>query len=190
MDILDWYSVFIFLNKNWTENGKCFYSTLNFYSLSEKFLFINEGFDFWIVICNFVNLHGHESSHELKISKSNVLFFLNSFFCVLISPCTYTKTLDISVSSTISIVNRSIFIFKNLFIQEDFTDIETGNPVTSQPQPGQGTSSAVPMPAPAPSSNPTNPFANLATEATSLNTSEQTTYTPGKWWFSESLLYC
>lgn len=51
-----------------------------------------------------------------------------------------------------------------------------GAPVTSQPAPGQGTSSvSIPMPGP----NPTNPF-NAANEQTSLNSSEQATYTPGK----------
>lgn len=60
-------------------------------------------------------------------------------------------------------------------MQEDFND---DGPVTSQPQPGQGTSSSnVPIAMPAP--NPTNPFSSMATEATSLNTSEQATYTPG-----------
>lgn len=50
--------------------------------------------------------------------------------------------------------------------------------VTSQPAPGQGTSNSnIPIALPA-AGNPTNPF-NLATEQTSLNTSEQATYTPG-----------
>jgi len=64
--------------------------------------------------------------------------------------------------------------------REDFNDIDgTGSaPVTSQPQPGQGTSSSVPIVAMPPPSS-TNPFAGIATEATSLNTSEQATYTPG-----------
>lgn len=53
-------------------------------------------------------------------------------------------------------------------------------PVTSQPAPGQGTSkSNVPIAMPPPSANPTNPF-TTATEQTSLNTAEQTVYTPGK----------
>lgn len=63
-------------------------------------------------------------------------------------------------------------------LQEDFNDMDGGAPVTSQPAPGQGTSKdnvAIPMPANSP--NPTNPF---ATEQTSLNTSGQATYTPGK----------
>jgi len=64
-------------------------------------------------------------------------------------------------------------------LHEDFNDIETGHPVTTQPAPGQGTSSGAAIALPPPSGNPTNPFAHLATEATSLNTSEQTTYTPG-----------
>lgn len=50
--------------------------------------------------------------------------------------------------------------------------------VTAQPAPGQGTSNSnVPIALPPP--NPTNPFAGLATEATSLNTNEQALYTPG-----------
>lgn len=52
-------------------------------------------------------------------------------------------------------------------------------PVTSQPTAGKG-AGAMPvyaMPAP---SNPTNPFASMAaTEATSLSSSGQATYTPG-----------
>lgn len=63
-----------------------------------------------------------------------------------------------------------------IFFQEDFN--ETDAPVTSQPAPGQGTSNSnVPIAMPAP--NPTNPFAAMPTEATSLNATEQTTYTPG-----------
>lgn len=61
--------------------------------------------------------------------------------------------------------------------QEDFNDVDGGAPVTSQPAPGQGTSSNVSIPMPG--SNPTNPF-HSATEQTSLNTTEQATYTPGK----------
>lgn len=57
--------------------------------------------------------------------------------------------------------------------------MDGGAPVTSQPAPGQGGPSnsniAIAMPPP----NPTNPFAS-ATEQTSLNSSEQATYTPGK----------
>ncbi|XP_055318335.1 dnaJ homolog subfamily C member 5 homolog isoform X1 [Sitodiplosis mosellana] len=63
--------------------------------------------------------------------------------------------------------------------REDFNDMD-GGPVTSQPAPGQGTSNFnMPIAMPAPNPNPTNPFANIATEQTSLNTSEQNTYTPG-----------
>lgn len=55
--------------------------------------------------------------------------------------------------------------------------MDGGGPVTSQPAPGQGGPSnsniAIAMPPP----NPTNPF---ATEQTSLNSSEQATYTPGR----------
>ncbi len=54
----------------------------------------------------------------------------------------------------------------------------SGAPVTSQPTAGKG-AGAMPvyaMPAPP---NPTNPFAGMATEATSLSTSGQATYTPG-----------
>lgn len=61
-------------------------------------------------------------------------------------------------------------------LQEDFNDMDGGAPVTSQPAPGPGTSSNVSIPM---AGNPTNPF-NLATEQTSLNTTEQATYTPGK----------
>ncbi|XP_055318345.1 dnaJ homolog subfamily C member 5 homolog isoform X3 [Sitodiplosis mosellana] len=64
-------------------------------------------------------------------------------------------------------------------LHEDFNDMD-GGPVTSQPAPGQGTSNFnMPIAMPAPNPNPTNPFANIATEQTSLNTSEQNTYTPG-----------
>ncbi|XP_031640557.1 dnaJ homolog subfamily C member 5 homolog isoform X2 [Contarinia nasturtii] len=63
-------------------------------------------------------------------------------------------------------------------LHEDFNDMDGGAPVTSQPAPGQGTSNSnIPIAMPAP--NPTNPFASMATEQTSLNTSEQATYTPG-----------
>lgn len=62
-------------------------------------------------------------------------------------------------------------------LQEDFNDVDGSAPVTSQPAPGQGTSSNVTIPMPGP--NPTNPFAS-ANEQTSLNSSEQATYTPGK----------
>lgn len=75
---------------------------------------------------------------------------------------------------------RENVIYVNIiwkFLQEDFNDMD-GHPVTSQPAPGQGTSNSnVPIAMPAP--NPTNPFASIATESTGLNTSEQTTYTPG-----------
>lgn len=55
--------------------------------------------------------------------------------------------------------------------------MDGGAPVTSQPALGQGTSNSnVPIALPP---NPTNPFASIATEQTSLNTSEQATYTPG-----------
>jgi len=60
--------------------------------------------------------------------------------------------------------------------REEFGD--TDAPVTSQPAPGQGTSNSN-VPIALPGANPTNPFSSLATEATSLNTSEQNTYTPG-----------
>lgn len=63
------------------------------------------------------------------------------------------------------------------YLQEDFNDVDGGAPVTSQPTPGQGTSSTESIPMPGP--NPTNPF-HPATEQTSLNTSEQASYTPGK----------
>lgn len=62
-------------------------------------------------------------------------------------------------------------------------DVQIGGgsaPVTSQPLAGQGSGAGMPvyaMPAPP---NPTNPFAAMATEQTSLNTSDQATYTPGK----------
>lgn len=54
-----------------------------------------------------------------------------------------------------------------------------GAPVTSQPTAGKGP--AMPVYAmPPPPSNPTNPFASMAaTEATSLSSSGQATYTPG-----------
>lgn len=71
--------------------------------------------------------------------------------------------------------------------QEEFNDLEdvqigaAGGPVTSQPTAGQASGAGMPvfaMPAPP---NPTNPFASMtATEATSLNTTDQATYTPGK----------
>lgn len=79
--------------------------------------------------------------------------------------------------------NKCVEMFHNLgknlikLLQEDFNDMD-GVPVTSQPAPGQGTSNSnIPIAMPAP--NPTNPFASAATEQTSLNTSEQATYTPG-----------
>lgn len=59
--------------------------------------------------------------------------------------------------------------------------MDGGAPVTSQPAPGQGPSNSnisIAMPAP----NPTNPFAAAApNEQTSLNMSEQQTYTPGNY---------
>lgn len=71
--------------------------------------------------------------------------------------------------------------------QEDGNDLEdvqigaAGGPVTSQPTAGQASGAGMPvfaMPAPP---NPTNPFASMtATEATSLNSTDQATYTPGK----------
>lgn len=71
--------------------------------------------------------------------------------------------------------------------QEEFNDLEdvqigaAGGPVTSQPTAGQASGAGMPvfaMPAPP---NPTNPFASMAaTEATSLNATDQATYTPGK----------
>lgn len=55
----------------------------------------------------------------------------------------------------------------------------SGAPVTSQPTAGKG-AGAMPVYAMPPPSNPTNPFASMAaTEATSLSTSGQATYTPG-----------
>lgn len=55
----------------------------------------------------------------------------------------------------------------------------TGEPVTSQPTAGKG-AGAMPVYAMPPPPNPTNPFANMpATEATSLSSSGQATYTPG-----------
>lgn len=72
--------------------------------------------------------------------------------------------------------------------QQEFNDLEdvhigpgaAGGPVTLQPQAGQASGAGMPvfaMPAPP---NPTNPFANMsATEATSLNATDQATYTPG-----------
>lgn len=69
-------------------------------------------------------------------------------------------------------------------VQEEFNDLEDvqiggSAPVTSQPTAGQaaGANMVYAMPAPP---NPTNPFAAMATEQTSLNTSDQATYTPGK----------
>lgn len=57
----------------------------------------------------------------------------------------------------------------------------SGAPVTSQPTAGKGTG-AMPVYAMPPPPNPTNPFANMgATEATSLSSSGQATYTPGMW---------
>lgn len=73
---------------------------------------------------------------------------------------------------------KSFFVLLKL-LQEDFNDVDGGGPVTSQPAPGQGTSSNVSIPMPGAGPNPTNPF-NAANEQTSLNTSEQATYTPGK----------
>lgn len=58
--------------------------------------------------------------------------------------------------------------------------MDGGAPVTSQPAPGQGTSNSN-IPIALPAANPTNPFASIATEQTSLNSSEQATYTPGNW---------
>ncbi|XP_037909131.1 dnaJ homolog subfamily C member 5 homolog isoform X3 [Hermetia illucens] len=70
--------------------------------------------------------------------------------------------------------------------KEDFNDIDDvrtgGAPVTTQPQPGQGAGAGMPafaMPAPPAEPHSTNPFTSAATESTSLNTTEQATYTPG-----------
>ncbi|XP_055908131.1 dnaJ homolog subfamily C member 5 homolog isoform X3 [Eupeodes corollae] len=67
----------------------------------------------------------------------------------------------------------------------DFEDLNTpagSAPVTSQPTAGQSSGAGMPVFAmPPPSSqppNPTNPFTGGATENTSLNSSEQPTYTP------------
>lgn len=70
------------------------------------------------------------------------------------------------------------FLSQPNFSQEDFNDMDGGAPVTSQPAPGQGTSNSN-IPIALPAANPTNPFASIATEQTSLNSSEQATYTPG-----------
>lgn len=77
-------------------------------------------------------------------------------------------------------------VFFLLVLQEEFNDLEDvkvgpggSAPVTSQPTAGQAAGAGMPvfaMPAPP---NPTNPFANMATENTSLNASDQATYTPG-----------
>ncbi|XP_037034369.1 dnaJ homolog subfamily C member 5 homolog isoform X1 [Bradysia coprophila] len=67
---------------------------------------------------------------------------------------------------------------------EDFNDLEEvqigGAPVTSQPTAGKGAGAMPVYAMPPPPSNPNNPFANMAaTEATSLSSSGQATYTPG-----------
>uniref|UniRef100_A0A1L8DJD4 Putative negative regulation of neuron apoptotic process n=1 Tax=Nyssomyia neivai TaxID=330878 RepID=A0A1L8DJD4_9DIPT len=67
---------------------------------------------------------------------------------------------------------------------EDLADLEDvkvgGGPVTSQPTAGQASGAGMPVYAmPPPPASSTNPFYSGATESTSLNTSEQTTYTPG-----------
>lgn len=71
-----------------------------------------------------------------------------------------------------------------LSLQEDFADLEEvnigGGPVTSQPTAGKAHGASMPvfaMPAPP---NPTNPFTGGANESTSLNMTDQTTYTPGQ----------
>lgn len=66
----------------------------------------------------------------------------------------------------------------------DFEDLNTSAgsaPVTSQPTAGQASGAGMPVFAMPPPSqpNPTNPFTGGATENTSLNSSEQPTYTPG-----------
>ncbi|XP_059615518.1 dnaJ homolog subfamily C member 5 homolog isoform X2 [Phlebotomus argentipes] len=70
--------------------------------------------------------------------------------------------------------------------REDLADLEDvkvgGAPVTSQPTAGQASGAGMPvyaMPPPPSAAPSTNPFYAGATESTSLNTSEQTTYTPG-----------
>ncbi|XP_055686624.1 dnaJ homolog subfamily C member 5 homolog isoform X3 [Lutzomyia longipalpis] len=69
-------------------------------------------------------------------------------------------------------------------LNEDLADLEDvkvgGGPVTSQPTAGQASGAGMPVYAmPPPPASSTNPFYSGATESTSLNTSEQTTYTPG-----------
>lgn len=80
------------------------------------------------------------------------------------------------------------FFLLNFFVgylQEDFAELEEvnigGGPVTSQPTAGKAHGASMPvfaMPAPP---NPTNPFTGGgANESTSLNMTDQTTYTPGQ----------
>ena len=85
------------------------------------------------------------------------------------------------------IVAQLVVIFF-LILQEDadLDDIRLGatSPVTSQPAPGQQTAGektvfAMPAPPPAYGVNPFTGAPVAANESTSLNTSEQTTYTPG-----------
>lgn len=101
------------------------------------------------------------------------------YFCVIICATLNCCELCAKIWS----VRRSVFDK----LQEEFNDLEdvkigpggSNNPVTSQPTAGQAAGAGMPvfaMPAPP---NPTNPFANMATENTSLNASDQATYTPG-----------
>jgi len=64
--------------------------------------------------------------------------------------------------------------------EDDLEEVQIGGaPVTSQPTAGKGAGAGMPVYAMPPPPNPTNPFSSMAaTEATSLSSSGQATYTP------------